>query len=38
MADPAVAFAQAREDGETPRGSGACLGEIPLDELLNVQA
>lgn len=38
MADPAVAFAQAREDGETPPGSGALLGEVPLGELLNVHA
>lgn len=34
MADPAVAFAQAREDGETPPGSGALLGEVPLAEVL----
>lgn len=38
MADPAVAFAQAREDGETPPGSGACLGEVPLGELIAVPA
>lgn len=34
MADPAVAFAQAREDGETPPGSGALLGETPLAVIL----
>lgn len=38
MEDPAVAFAQAREDGGTPRGSGACLGQIPLEEVLSVHA
>ncbi len=38
MADPAVAFAQAREDGGTPPGSGACLGQIPLEDLLNIHA
>lgn len=38
MADPAVAFAQAREDGETPAGSGALLGEVPLAELFGVPA
>lgn len=34
MADPAVAFAQAREEGETPAGSGALLGEVPLAQIL----
>lgn len=38
MADPAVAFAQARELGETPPGSGAMLGEIPLAEILRKHA
>jgi glutathione S-transferase len=38
MADPPVAFAQARENGKTPPGSGACLGQVPLDELLGVHA
>ena len=33
-ADPAVVFAQAIEDGETPAGSGACLGHITLGEVL----
>jgi glutathione S-transferase len=33
-ADPAVRFAQAVEDGETPPGSGACLGQVPLAEVL----
>jgi len=37
-ADPAVAFAQAREDGGTPAGSGAMLGEIPLAEILRKHA
>ncbi|WP_447726876.1 glutathione S-transferase family protein [Sphingomonas koreensis] len=34
MADPAVAFAQARENGETPPGSGALLGEVALADIL----
>jgi len=38
MADPAVAFAQAREFGETPPGSGALLGEIPLAQILRKHA
>ena len=38
MADPAVAFAQARENGETPPGNGALLGEIPLAEILHDHA
>lgn len=38
MADPAVAFAQARENGETPPGSGALLGEVPLVQILRDQA
>lgn len=33
-AEPAVRFAQAIEDGETPLGSGACLGQVPLAEVL----
>jgi glutathione S-transferase len=33
-ADPAVRFAQAIEDGETPKGSGAMRGHIPLDEVI----
>lgn len=33
-ADPAVRFAQAIEDGETPVGSGACLAQIPLSDVL----
>jgi glutathione S-transferase len=33
-ADPAVVYATALEDGETPRGSGACLGQIPLEEVI----
>src|SRR4051794_30864407 len=33
-ADPAVRFALALENGETPSGSGALLGQIPLPEIL----
>ena len=33
-ADAAVRFAQAIENGETPKGSGAMLGHIPLDEVI----
>jgi len=33
-ADPAVQFAIAVESGETPAGSGAMLGQIPLEEVL----
>lgn len=33
-ADPAVRFAVALEDGETPPGSGALRRHVPLDELL----
>jgi len=33
-AHPAVRFAQAIENGETPTGSGAMLGHIPLDEVV----
>jgi glutathione S-transferase len=33
-ADPAVTFATALENGETPPGSGACLGHIPLPEVI----
>ena len=32
-ADPAVVFATALENGETPAGSGALLGHVPLGEL-----
>lgn len=32
--DPAVRFAVAIENGETPTGSGAMLGQIPLTEVL----
>jgi glutathione S-transferase len=34
-ADPAVQFAQAIENGETPAGSGAFKGHIPLGEVVN---
>ena len=33
-ADPAVRFAQAIENGETPQGSGAMRGHIPLDAVI----
>ncbi len=33
-ADPAYAYALAIEEGETPAGSGACLGQVPLDEVI----
>ncbi|MER8420013.1 glutathione S-transferase family protein [Mesorhizobium sp. M0166] len=34
-ADPAVGYAQAIEDGEKPAGSGACLGHVPLTEVID---
>lgn len=34
-ADPAVIFATAIENGETPKGSGACLGQVPLAEVID---
>jgi glutathione S-transferase len=33
-ADPAVIFATALENGETPKGSGALQGHVPLRELI----
>ncbi|MGB3338380.1 MAG: glutathione S-transferase [Devosia sp.] len=33
-ADPAVRFALAIEDGQTPTGSGALIGQIPLGEVI----
>jgi glutathione S-transferase len=33
-ADPAVRFALAIENGETPKGSGAMRGHVPLDEVI----
>ena len=33
-ADPAVRFATALEDGETPAGSGAFKGHVPLAEVI----
>lgn len=33
-ADPAVVFAHAVEDGDQPRGSGACKGYVPMEEVL----
>lgn len=34
-ADPAVVFATAIENGETPAGSGALLGQVPLGEVID---
>ncbi|UVK44758.1 glutathione S-transferase family protein [Mesorhizobium sp. AR07] len=34
-ADPAVRYALAVEDGEKPAGSGACLGHVPLAEVID---
>ena len=33
-AEPVVRYAQAIEDGEKPAGSGACLGHVPLAEVI----
>ncbi|TGP27149.1 MULTISPECIES: glutathione S-transferase family protein [unclassified Mesorhizobium] len=33
-ADPAVRYALAVEDGERPAGSGACLGHVPLADVI----
>lgn len=33
-ADPAVIYATALEEGETPQGSGACKGHLPLAEVI----
>jgi glutathione S-transferase len=33
-ADPAIAYAVAIEDGERPAGSGACVGHVPLAEVI----
>ena len=33
-ADPAVRFALAIENGETPEGSGAMHGQVPLDHVV----
>ena len=33
-ADPAVAYAVAVENGERPAGSGACVGHVPLAEVI----
>jgi glutathione S-transferase len=33
-ADPAVIFATALESGETPKGSGACVGHVPLADAI----
>jgi len=32
--DPAVVFATAIENGETPQGTGACRGQIALPEVI----
>lgn len=34
-ADPAVRYALAVEDGEQPAGSGACLGHVPLADVID---
>ncbi|TIS59284.1 glutathione S-transferase family protein [Mesorhizobium sp.] len=34
-ADPTVRYALAVEDGEAPAGSGACLGHVPLAEVID---
>ncbi|HEV7274843.1 MAG TPA: glutathione S-transferase family protein [Devosiaceae bacterium] len=34
-ADPAVIYATAIENGETPPGTGACLGHVPLSEVID---
>lgn len=34
-ADPVVRYALAIEDGEDPAGSGACLGQVPLAEVID---
>ena len=33
-ADPAIAYAVSVEDGERPAGSGACVGHVPLAEVI----
>lgn len=33
-ADPAVIYATALEEGETPQGTGACKGHLPLAEVI----
>jgi glutathione S-transferase len=33
-AAPAVRFAQAIENGETPQGSGALRGHVPLQDVI----
>src|SRR3546814_12218147 len=33
-ADPAVAYATALESGESAAGGGACLGHVPLAEVI----
>ena len=35
-ADPAVIYAIALEDGTTPAGSGACLGQLPLADVIDL--
>jgi glutathione S-transferase len=34
-ADPAVIYATALESGEAPKGSGYCLGQLPLAEVIS---
>ncbi|MDP9423397.1 MAG: glutathione S-transferase family protein [Pseudomonadota bacterium] len=36
-ADPAVLFATAIENGEQPKGTGAMKGQVPLEELLELE-
>jgi glutathione S-transferase len=33
--DPAVVYATAMENGETPKGSGLCLGQLPLADVIS---
>jgi len=33
-ADPAIAYAIAVENGERPAGAGACVGHVPLAEVI----
>jgi glutathione S-transferase len=34
-ADPAVAYAMALESGDTPRGSGSCIGQLALADVID---
>lgn len=35
-ADPAAVYAKAIEDGETPTGTGACQGQVDLEEVIRL--